>query len=135
MLEDKGIILRKRVGSGKRYEYQLTPSGKALAPVLTELGRWGFRYARESKTVGLFLTSSAIDLVSKNGLDHTQVHPMEGVRDPLESFMARGGDVWACPPCTEVRGYDADNLIDGVVIHGASVIMERIGKGAAALTF
>ena len=87
------------------------------------------------KSVGLFLTSSAIDLVRKNGVDHTQVHPMESVKDLLNSFMERGGDVWACPPCTKARGYDQDNLIDGVVIHGASVIMDRIKNGAATLTF
>jgi predicted peroxiredoxin len=87
------------------------------------------------KTVGLFLTSSAIDLVRRNGINHTQVSPMEPVKDLLESFMARGGDVWACPPCTTARGYDQDSLIDGVVIHGASVIMERIRNGAATLTF
>ncbi len=86
-------------------------------------------------TVGLFLTSSAIDLVRKNGIDHTHVHPMESLKSLLDSFIARGGDVWACPPCTTARGYDQDSLIDGVVIHGASVIMERIRKGAATLTF
>lgn len=87
------------------------------------------------KTVGLFLTSSAIDLVRKNGVEHTQVHPMESVKDLLQSFMDRGGDVWCCPPCTSARGYDEDSLIDGVSIHGASVIMERIKNGAATLTF
>ena len=87
------------------------------------------------KTVGLFLTSSAIDLVRKNGVEHTQVHPMESVKDLLQSFMDRGGDVWCCPPCTSARGYDEKSLIDGVSIHGASVIMERIRKGAATLTF
>lgn len=87
------------------------------------------------KTVGLFLTSSAIDLVRKNGVEHTQVHPMESVKDLLTSFMDRGGDVWACPPCTSARGYDEESLIDGVVIHGASVIMDRIKNGAATLTF
>lgn len=87
------------------------------------------------KTVGLFLTSSAIDLVRKNGIDHTHVPPMESLKSLLDAFIARGGDVWACPPCTAARGYDQNSLIDGVVIHGASVIMERIGKGAATLTF
>jgi len=87
------------------------------------------------KTVGLFLTSSAIDLVRKNGINHTRVSPMEPAKDLLESFMQRGGDVWACPPCTEARGYDEETLIDGVVIHGASVIMERIRNGAATLCF
>jgi len=87
------------------------------------------------KKVGLFLTSSAIDLVRKGGVEHTHVHPMESVKSLLESFMERGGDVWACPPCTEARGYNQESLIDGVVIHGASVIMERIKDGAATLTF
>jgi len=87
------------------------------------------------KSVGLFLTSSAIDLVRKNGIDHTQVHPMDSVKDLLGSFMDRGGDVWCCPPCTTARGYDENSIIDGVTIHGASVIMERIRNGAATLTF
>jgi predicted peroxiredoxin len=87
------------------------------------------------KTVGLFLTSNAIDLVRRNGIDHTQVRPMEPMKDLLDSFMERGGDVWACPPCTSARGYDEDSLIEGVVIHGASVILERIENGAATLCF
>jgi predicted peroxiredoxin len=87
------------------------------------------------KTVGLFLTSAAIDLVRKNGIDHTHVQPMEPLKDLFDSLMARGGDVWVCPPCTTARGYDQDSLVDGVVISGASVIFERIRKGAATLTF
>lgn len=87
------------------------------------------------KTVGLFLTSSAIDLVRKNGAELTRVHPMESVKELLHSFLARGGEIWCCPPCTKARGYDANSLIDGVTIHGASVIMERIRNGAATLTF
>ena len=87
------------------------------------------------KSVGLFLTSAAIDLVRKNGVDHTHVRPMEPLKELLTAFMERGGDVWACPPCTTARGYDEDSLLDGVVISGASVIFERIKDGAATLTF
>jgi predicted peroxiredoxin len=87
------------------------------------------------KKVGLFLTSAAIDLVRRNGVDHTHVKPMDPLKDLLQDFMKRGGDVWACPPCTTARGYDENTLIDGVVISGASVIFERIKNGAATLTF
>ena len=87
------------------------------------------------KTVGLFLTSAAIDLVRKNGIDHTHVKPMEPLKDLLTAFMDRGGDVWVCPPCTTARGYAQESMIDGVVISGASVIFERIKNGAATLTF
>jgi len=86
-------------------------------------------------TVGVFLTSAAIDLVRKGGIEHTQVHPMEPLRELLHDLMNRGGKVWACPPCTKARGYDQSSLIDGVEIMGASVIFERIKSGAATLTF
>lgn len=86
-------------------------------------------------SVGLFMTSSAIDLVRKNGVEYTQVHPMEPLKQLLHDFINRGGKVWACPPCTKARGYDESTLIEGVEIHGASVIFERIKEGAATLTF
>lgn len=86
-------------------------------------------------TVGVFLTTAAIDLVRRNGVDHTHVHPMEPLRNLLHDFIRRGGKVWACPPCTSARGYDASCLIDGVEIAGASVIFERIKAGAATLSF
>ena len=85
--------------------------------------------------VGLFLTSAAIDLVRKNAIDYTQVHPMEPLKELLAEFMRRGGKVWSCPPCTTGRGYTSESLVDGVEIHGASVIFERIKQGAATLTF
>lgn len=84
--------------------------------------------------VGLFLTSSAIDLVRNNGVNHTHVSPMEPLKQMLEDFIQRGGKIWACPPCTKSRGYDDSCLIDGVEIHGASVIFERIKQGAKTLT-
>lgn len=49
-LESQGLVMRKRAERGNRYEYFLTPSGKALAPVLTEMGKWGMRHAREGMT-------------------------------------------------------------------------------------
>jgi putative sterol carrier protein len=42
--------MRKRSASGNRYEYHLTPSGKALAPVLTEMGKWGMRWSADCMT-------------------------------------------------------------------------------------
>jgi len=49
-LEEQGLIVRKRATKAGRYEYFLTPSGKGLAPVLTEMGKWGMRWARSSMT-------------------------------------------------------------------------------------
>lgn len=49
-LETQGVLIRKRSVSGNRYEYFLTPAGKRLAPVLTEMGKWGMRFARAGMT-------------------------------------------------------------------------------------
>lgn len=44
-LEDAGIIARKRVPEHKGFEYLLTPAGKALRPMMMELGKWGMAWA------------------------------------------------------------------------------------------
>ncbi|HSM18624.1 MAG TPA: helix-turn-helix domain-containing protein [Gemmatimonadales bacterium] len=49
-LEQQGLIVRKRVPGASRYEYFLTPAGKALGPVLTEMGKWGMRWSRDGMT-------------------------------------------------------------------------------------
>ena len=49
-LEEQGVIARKKSQSGNRYEYVLTPAGKSLAPLLTEMGKWGIRWANDCMT-------------------------------------------------------------------------------------
>jgi len=49
-LEDQGVILRKKTSSQGHYTYHLTSAGKALGPVLTELGRWGMCHANSGMT-------------------------------------------------------------------------------------
>ena len=47
MLEGQGIIVKKKVPEKKGFEYQLTPAGNALKPVLSELGKWGMQWVFE----------------------------------------------------------------------------------------
>ncbi len=49
-LEDHGIIIRKKTPTQGRYEYYLSPSGKALGPILTEMGKWGMGFASDGMT-------------------------------------------------------------------------------------
>jgi DNA-binding HxlR family transcriptional regulator len=44
LLADNGIIVRKRIPEQRGYEYCLTPAGKSLEPLMTELGKWGIRW-------------------------------------------------------------------------------------------
>src|SRR5687767_7574773 len=105
----------------------------------SELSSVAFTIANGGLTAGLkvsiFLTSTAIDLVRKGGQRMTQVAPLEPLASLIEDFQKRGGVIWACPPCVKSRGYEASDLLDGVIIVGASAMHEEIKQGAATLSF
>ena len=105
----------------------------------SELSSVAFTIANGGITSGLkvfvFLTSTAIDLVRRNGQQMTHVPPLDPLAKLIEDFQQRGGTIWACPPCVKARGYGAEDLLPGVVIAGASVMHEEIKKGAATLSF
>jgi predicted peroxiredoxin len=85
--------------------------------------------------VSIFLTSAGVDIVRRGATDLTHVKPLEPLSDMLRDFLARGGALWACTPCVKSRGYVQENLLDGVVITGASMMHELIKRGAATLSF
>lgn len=104
-----------------------------------ELSSVGLTIANGGLTAGLrvsiFLTSSGVDLVRKRATDTTQVNPLEPLSQMIGDFLKRGGALWACTPCVKARGYAEADLIDGVVITGASKMHELIKQGAASLSF
>lgn len=85
--------------------------------------------------VSIFLTSAGVDLVRRGGTDMTHVEPLQPLTAILKDFIARGGTIWACPPCVKARGYTQESFIDGVTIMGAKPMHELIAAGAATLSF
>jgi hypothetical protein len=53
----------------------------------------------------------------------------------LSRLQACGGTVGAWTPCVKACGYEQPDLIESVIITGASVMHEEIKKGAATLSF
>ncbi len=122
----------------------MADAGRELVVLMThgadhELSSVGFTIANGGITAGLkvsvFLTSASVDLVRKRSVDMTQVQPLEPLKALIDDFLRRGGVLWACTPCVKARGYTQDDLLEGVVITGASVMHERIKAGAATLSF
>jgi predicted peroxiredoxin len=104
-----------------------------------ELSSAAFTIANGAITAGLkvsvFLTSAGVDLVRRRALETTHVKPLEPLGDLVADFLKRGGTIWACPPCVKSRGYEQKDLIEGVIIAGASGMLELIKNGAGTLSF
>lgn len=104
-----------------------------------ELSSVAFTIANGGMTAGLkvsvFLTSAAVDLVRKKGIESTVVPPLDPLAALVADFIKRGGRLWACTPCVKARGYEQNDLIGGVEIAGSSKIHELIKAGAATLSF
>ena len=104
-----------------------------------ELSSVAFTIACGGITAGMkvyaFLVSSGVDLVRRRAVDITHVPPLDPLRALIDDFLARGGTIWACPPCVKARGYTQEDLMPGVSIQGASAMHERLKAGAASLSF
>ena len=84
----------------------------------------------------VFLTSSAIDWVRKGAADHVHLNPKDPPLIEMIQFVRDNGcNILVCPPCAEVRGYQAADLLDGVIITGSGAMHELIKEGAATLSF
>jgi len=105
----------------------------------SEMSSVGMTIANGGMTAGmkvsLFLTGGGVDIVRKRATDLTHVAPLSPLSELIADFQARGGVIWACPPCVKSRGYEQSDLIDGVTIVGASLMHELIAGGAGTLSF
>jgi len=122
----------------------MTEGSRELVVLMTkgadhELSSVAFTIANGGMTAGLkvyaFLTSAAVDLVRKRAVELAQVAPLDPLKALIDDFIRRGGTVWACAPCAKARGYTQEDVIEGVVLTGASVMHERLKAGAATLSF
>ena len=112
-LEDQGLIIRKCPTKASHYEYFLTPSGKALAPVLTEMGKWGMCWARDGMTErqntawGLVRDfASGIDVDELPAGDTSiQINLTDVKESPIHYIHFRDGKIQVCD--TDL-GFDVD---------------------------
>jgi predicted peroxiredoxin len=86
--------------------------------------------------VTMFLVSSGADWARKGAAEVARLNPLDPpIKDMMQTIMDNGGTIMVCPPCAKVRGYDKDDLIDGVQLAGSVAMLGVVSEGAATLTF
>ena len=86
--------------------------------------------------VTMFLVSSGVDWVRKGAADQARPNPLDPpIRDMIQTVLDNDGKILVCPPCAGVRGYEQDDLIDGVTLAGSVAMLDVVQQGASTLTF
>lgn len=115
-LEEQHIILRKRRGTSNRYEYFLTPAGKAIGPLLTEMGKWGIKWAsggmtdKQNTVEGILRDfSGAIDVSQLPGCDVIIQLSFTDNEEPSKHYINIQRD--EVHVCSQDMGLDVDIYI------------------------
>jgi predicted peroxiredoxin len=86
--------------------------------------------------VSIFLASAGVDWVRKGAAERARPNPEDPtVKEMIEKVVDNGCKIGVCPPCAKVRGYEQDDLMEGVTVVGSAFIHERIKEGASVLSF
>jgi len=86
--------------------------------------------------VHMFLVSSGVDWVRKGAAAVARPNPLDPpVMEMIQRILDNGGRIMVCPPCAKVRGYEAENLLEGVELAGSVSMHALILEGAATLSF
>lgn len=117
-LEEQDIVFRRRIGGKTGYEYQLTPSGKALRPLIIEFGKWGMQWAFDNAEEGE-MNPTVITRDFAHALDAELFPATDGVIqfnitdefNPARKFiLVRDGHA---QNCDDSIGYDVDVYLNG----------------------
>jgi predicted peroxiredoxin len=84
----------------------------------------------------VFLVAAGVDWVRKGAAGVARLNPLDPpMKEMIENVLSSGGKILVCPPCAKVRGYTADDLVEGVTIAGAPAMLEVVKQGASTLSF
>jgi predicted peroxiredoxin len=91
--------------------------------------------ASADQDVVMLLTIEGVWLATRGYADTITHEGFPPLRDVMQSFVANGGQIWACGTCTKPRGIAESDLLEGARIVTAANVVERLASGAASLDF
>jgi predicted peroxiredoxin len=83
----------------------------------------------------VFLTIEGVWLATKGYADDIRKDGFPPLKEVLQSFVANGGQIWACGACTNPRGITQADLIEGAKIVTAANVVEYLASGASTVSF
>src|SRR5947209_10526020 len=83
----------------------------------------------------VLLTIEGVCLATEGYADEIEEPGFPPLREVLASFVANGGEIWACGTCAKPRGITESDLIEGAKIVTAANVVEYMADGASTLSF
>lgn len=81
----------------------------------------------------VFLTIEGVRIATKGYAEGIHKEGFQPLADVVKSFLANGGQIWACAACTNPRGITEADLIEGAKIVTAANVVEYALSGATTM--
>jgi len=81
----------------------------------------------------VFLANAALELAVKGKADKWQADGYPPIKELMDGFTAKGGVIWACKACADVKGITQEDLNEGAEIGGAGHTMAFLEAGGQML--
>jgi predicted peroxiredoxin len=83
----------------------------------------------------VLLTIDGVWLATRGYCEDIHKEGLPPLKDVMQSFVAAGGQIWACGACTKPRSITEADLIPGAKIVTAANVVECLSAGASTLSF
>lgn len=81
----------------------------------------------------VFLTNAALDLAVAGKADTWQAEGYAPIKDLIDGYVEKGGVLWVCKACADVKGITQADLVIGAEIGGAGHTMGFLEAGGQVL--
>jgi predicted peroxiredoxin len=91
--------------------------------------------ASADQATAVLLTIEGVRLATRGYADDIHKEGFQPLKEVMQSFLASGGEIWACGTCTKPRGITEADLIEGARIVTAAYVVQYLASGAASIGF
>ncbi len=75
------------------------------------------------------------DIATKGYAEKVCKEGFQPLKEVMQSFVANGGQIWACGACAKPRGISESDMVNGAKIVSAVSVVEWLASGASSLSF